>query len=307
MAQSVELTGMVLSAMPLGEYDKRITILTKESGKITAFARGARRPNGKLIAATNPFVFGTFELVEGRNAYTLIRASVHNYFRELAADVDAAYMGFYFLEFASYFCQEGNDERQMLKLLYQSLRALESPVFSPRLVRAVFELKAMGINGIGPEVLCCVHCRGALKSESETNQSEHMAGQPEDRISRSQSEAVRMEGKANQPDRTKGRLEDFTGRLDVAKVRTAIFSSRRGGMLCADCAAGEKGLVLQESTLYTMQFVLSTPVEKLYTFQLTEPVLAEFEAVMREYMRCHVSHEFKSLKVLESLESLAIP
>ena len=72
-------------------------------------------------------------------------------------------------------------------------------------------------------------------------------------------------------------------------------------MLCSDCAAGEKGRGLQESTLYTMQFVLSTPVEKLYTFQLTEPVLAEFEIVMREYMRCHVSHEFKSLKVLESL------
>ena len=247
------VTGMVLNAMPIGEYDKRITILTRERGKITAFARGARKPTSQLLAATSPFSFGEFELYEGRSSYTVSKASISNYFRELAMDLEAAYYGFYFLEMADYFCQENSEELPMLKLLYQSLRALESPALDNRLVRAAFELKTFAVNGEAPNVFQCLCCNGE--------------------------KSLRW------------------------------FSPQAAAMVCTRCAEkyGSSGLhgyrKILESTVYTMQYVITSPVEKLYTFSVSKEVLEELVHILKDYSKYHLGHSFKSLKILEETVS----
>lgn len=259
MGQNIIVTGMVLNAMPIGDYDKRITLLTRERGKITAFARGARRPNSQLLAATSPFSFGEFEVFEGRSAYTVSKAAISNYFWELVMDFDITYYGFYFLEFADYFCQENMDEKEMLKLLYQSLRALESAVFDNRLVRIIFELKALALNGVGPNVFTCLKC---------------------------------------------GKREGL-----------GWFSFQRGGTLCEECGITDskenKNLRREvpwhpeESSIYTIQYIISSKVEKLYTFTVSEKVLRELEALMKKYLDTYLDHSFKSLKILNEAEKLS--
>lgn len=147
MREQISVTGMVLMAAPVGEYDRRLVILTRGRGKITAFARGVRRPGNQLMAAAAPFVFGKFLLYEGRDAYTLAGAEVENYFREIAGDMEAACYGSYFLEMADYYGRENIDATETLRLLYQSLRALLKPSVPNRLVKPVYELKLMEING----------------------------------------------------------------------------------------------------------------------------------------------------------------
>lgn len=215
MQDFLTITGIVMKVVPIGEYDRRIVLLTKERGKITAFAKGARKPNSSLVAATNPFSFGEFKLYVGKTSYNIMEAEIRNYFEALRGDFEAAYYGMYFLEIADYYAHENNDERELLRLVYQSLRALISPNIKNQLVRAVFELKSMVVNGEFP-------------------------GIPEHR----------------------------------------------------------KWL---ESTIYTVQYITNSEIEKLYTFTVTEEVLVELKSIAKEYQRKYFDKKFLSLEIIENL------
>lgn len=238
--------GMVLSAIPIGEYDKRVVILTKERGKISAFARGARKPGSAAAGGVMPFSFGEFTLYEGRTSYTLISASISNYFAELRDDIEAVYYGFYFMEIADYYGREASDGTQLLKLLYQSLRALGNGRIPKLLVRYIFELKAISINGEAPQVFQCVGC--------------------------------------------------------ADRERPAVFSVKRGGRVCSACDREVfDGMALEEATWYTLQYIIGTSVEKLYTFVVSDTVMKELGLVMKRYMEVYVDRRFKSLEILEQM------
>lgn len=158
MNQSIKVTGIVLHVMPIGEYDKRVIILTSERGKITAFARGARRQKSPMQAAMNLFCFGEFEVFEGRDAYSAVKVEIKNYFRELSTDLDMTYYGCYFLELADYFCHADDDSKEQLKLLYQTLKALSVKSLDHRLVRYIYELKLLYFHGVYPSVYSCIAC-----------------------------------------------------------------------------------------------------------------------------------------------------
>lgn len=244
MNQGVKVTGMILSATPIGEYDKRLVILTKEKGKISAFAKGARKQNSPMMGVTNPFSFGEFLLYEGRNSYNVMQANISNYFMELSTDFEGAYYGFYFMEIADYYTKEYNDEREMLKLLYQTMRALSSRKIKRELVRYIFELKALVVNGEAPEVFRCANC----------------------------------------------------GVAD----RSMVFSSKNHGLICSECEGiAPDGIHVSGSTLYTLQYIVSSPIEKLYTFTVSDEVLEELRRILKQYMDLHIDKTFKSLEILE--------
>lgn len=159
MADQMKVTGMVISSSPVGENDKRIVLLTKEKGKISAFARGARRPGNRLMAASDSFAFGTFYLIAGRDSYTVVNSEISNYFRELANDVTVTYTAYYFVELAGYFAVENQDGSQLLNLIYAAFKAMLGRKMDIELIRYVYELKLLALNGEYPDFFACHGCK----------------------------------------------------------------------------------------------------------------------------------------------------
>ncbi len=247
MTEMITVTGIVLQAAPAGDYDKRMVILTKELGKITVFARGARKSTSPFLASANPFVMGSFQIVEGRSAYSLRQANVKEYFTDLAMRQPGVYYGFYFLELADYYGKEGNCETHTLNLLYVTLKALMSGQISNALIRAIFELRTQVINGEYPALFECVECG--------------------------------------------------------AKENLRYISDRLEGCVCAGCAPGVRDKwELSGTALYALQYIVSVPLEKLYTFTLKPEVEREVTRWTKRYIEKHTDKKFKSLEILEVME-----
>ena len=140
-----EVTGMVMKSMPVGERDRRVTVMTLEQGKLSFFARGAGKPGSPFMGATRPFSYGKFSVFQGRDSFSLEGAEILNYFENIPKDLATTCYATYFLELADYYAREFAPEPRILKLLYLSFLALQKPAIPKLLTRRIFELKMMVI------------------------------------------------------------------------------------------------------------------------------------------------------------------
>lgn len=245
------VTGMVLSVSPISEYDKRIVLLTKEYGKISAFARGARKQNSPLLACTEPFTFGEFSVFRGHNSFNINAVASPNYFSELRNDLESIYYAYYFCEMADYFTSENVDGTEVMKLLYQSFRALQLSSIKKELVRYIVELKMLTINGEAPRVFSCVKCE----------KKEHLHFFV---------------------------IEEQGVYCDSCKMEVKKSTSNK-----------KRGIVISETTVYTLQRIISTQSKSLFTFMVSDAILSELQVVMKEYFKNRTDKQFRSLEMIE--------
>ncbi|MCR5742453.1 MAG: DNA repair protein RecO [Lachnospiraceae bacterium] len=158
MRETVEVTGVVSFSAPTGEYDRRVVIITRELGRISAFAQGSRKPTSQLVAACRTFTFAKFTLYPGKTAYRVLGAQIVEPFDGMSQDLDAMTYGAYLLELAGFFTEEGVEAGEVVNLLYLSLKALLNKNLENRLIRTIFELRILAINGEAPQVFECVYC-----------------------------------------------------------------------------------------------------------------------------------------------------
>ncbi|MCL1835006.1 MAG: DNA repair protein RecO [Oscillospiraceae bacterium] len=151
-------SGLVLRETAYKDSGKILTVLTADEGKLTVSARGARRRNSKLAAATQLLVYSEMTLYEGRAGRVLTEARSIEQFHGLRNDVVLLAHGSYFAQLAEAASDEDSPGRELLPLCLNALFALSEAIKTPEYVKPAFELKLMELSGFAPAVDRCCSC-----------------------------------------------------------------------------------------------------------------------------------------------------
>ena len=149
--------GYVLRAIPYGENNKIVTILTEELGKRTAMARGAKKPASRFSAVTQPFTHGHFLIQQGKGMGTLQQAEIIRSMRHIREDIEKAAYASVVTELIDKLTDDETASSGIYQLLHQAMQAIEEE-YDPEAILLFVEWKMLAVAGIRPHLDGCSNC-----------------------------------------------------------------------------------------------------------------------------------------------------
>ena len=163
----IKVKALVVKEYIVGESDKYVTLFTKEYGKIQALAPKAKKADRGFASATQLFVYGDFILTSFKDTYRMVNAEIIEMFHGIRSDLDKLSYASYMMEFIQYVTEPMLAQPELLRLTLVSLQALSRQGAVYRLIRRVFELRALGELGLRPQLVACTECGEILKEAEE--------------------------------------------------------------------------------------------------------------------------------------------
>lgn len=147
----------VLRTRNLGEADKILTLFTRERGKVSAVARGSRRPRNHLMGISQPFTHGAFLIFRGKNLDSISQGTIIDAWQYLREDLLKMAYASYIVELVDRLTEEYDPNERVYLLLIAVLGELKTDDLEDRLTR-FFELHFLRLIGIEPQLERCVGC-----------------------------------------------------------------------------------------------------------------------------------------------------
>ena len=157
--KQIKVNGIVIAENNMGDFDKMVTLLTPNLGKIGCSAKGARRNKSLLLGSTQFLCFSDFMLFKGSDTYTINSAQTIEMFYNIRTDLEK-------LSYASYITKIINDVTtgnqnsfNTLKLFLNTLYMISETDKNLDLITAIFKIRMLKILGFTPNSLECTTCR----------------------------------------------------------------------------------------------------------------------------------------------------
>ncbi len=156
---------VVCQVKPHREYDKRVTLLTSDHGKLTAIAPRAKSSHRRFGAGLELLTFISISYTTKPHSSLAIlqEVSIQKSFLKLKQSLSKIAYASYFVELLSEVMRDDEPAPHLFHFLISFLNALEKSKHEELLCR-LFEARLLPKIGYGPELQHCVKCKTELQS-----------------------------------------------------------------------------------------------------------------------------------------------
>ncbi|MCL2198143.1 MAG: DNA repair protein RecO [Defluviitaleaceae bacterium] len=159
---TIKVRGLVIKEYETGEADKRLLLLCKDVGRVMAYARGARKPRSKFMAAAQIFTYSDFVLAKGKGFHSVAQADVIENFYDLRTDYDKLSAAYKIVDACAKTVPEKLECNDLLRLILKSLKKLMKKSTDDKLssvqILNIFFLRFFDFHGLRPHSEECAVC-----------------------------------------------------------------------------------------------------------------------------------------------------
>ena len=157
--EQIRVRGLVVREIQTGEYDKILTVITEEMGRISISGKGVRSLKSKHMPATQLFCYSSFVLRKSHGYYYISDSALTESFFDLRLDLNKLALASYLCDVAAEMAVEGVGDEELLQLVLNTLYALAKKDHLPlSQIKAAFELRCASIEGFRPDLTGCDLC-----------------------------------------------------------------------------------------------------------------------------------------------------
>lgn len=154
----IKTKGIILAQNNMGDYDKMVTLLTPDLGKIGCSARGARRPKSTLMAGTQFLCFGDFLVYKGANNYHINSCEPIEIFYNLRMDLDKLTYATKVAKIVSDVTDENQNTYRILQLTLNTIYMISETDKDLDFILSIFKIRLLVLLGFKPIIHKCTNC-----------------------------------------------------------------------------------------------------------------------------------------------------
>lgn len=149
---------VVVREKRLAEHDRLLTLLTRDKGVVTAYAKGAARNKGSMVSSTELLCYSRFGLFQRGERVFVDSAEGNTIFWGLRQDLTKLSLATYFCQLCCELVPPLDCDEGYMRLMLNALHYLEKDKLSTRLLKPLFELRILAMSGYMPDLVACCSC-----------------------------------------------------------------------------------------------------------------------------------------------------